>query len=61
MPKTGDKCMNSGYYKFSGHVKCTTKCHPSFDEDKISMRMFETFPTIHTCDKDAFWTYVKPT
>ena len=45
MPKTGDTCTYSGYYKFSGHAKDTTKYHPSFDE--ISMQMFEIFPPIH--------------
>ena len=60
MPKTGEKCTYSGYYKFSGHVKCTTRCHPSFDEEEIPMKMGNLFPTIPTCDEDAFWTYVKP-
>jgi len=61
MPKTGDKCTYPGYYKFSGHVKTSiTRCHPTFAENEISMQLYQIFPPIHTCDKDAFWTYVRP-
>jgi len=59
MPKTGEKCTFAGYYKFSGHIKGNAKCHPSFDEDEISMQTGGVFPTIPTCDKDAFWIYVR--
>lgn len=60
MPKTGDKCMNPGYYKFSGHIKTTSNCHPTFDESEILMQLFKIFPSVNTCGKDAFWTYVRP-
>ena len=60
MPKTGDKCIIPGYYAFSGHIKRTAICHPSFDEIEIQMKMFNTFPPINICGKDAFWTYVRP-
>lgn len=59
MPKTGDKCMNPGYYKFSGHIKCASKCHPTFEEKEILMQLFNEFPSITTCGKDTFWTYVR--
>ncbi len=60
MPKTGDTCKHPGYYKFSGHIKRTTTCHPTFDESEILMQLFGIFPSINTCAKDAFWTYVRP-
>ena len=60
MPKTGDKCTHPGYYKFSGHIQRSATCHPSFDEHEILVKMFDTFPPVNICEKDAFWTYVRP-
>ena len=60
MAKTGERCMNPGYYKFSGHIKRATKCHPTFDEKEIQMQLFGIFPPVNTCGQDAFWTYVRP-
>jgi len=60
MPKTGDKCTYAGYYKYSGHIdRSTIKCHPSFDEEEISMQVGYVFPPVITCSKDSFWTYVR--
>lgn len=60
MPKTGDKCTSPGYYKFSGHIKGISKCHPTFDEGEILIQLFKEFPPVNTCQKDAFWVYVRP-
>ena len=61
MPKTGEKCTNSGYYKYSRHLdRSRIKCHPSFDEEEIFMSIGSIFPSISTCDKDAFFVYVRP-
>jgi len=57
MPKTGDACDFPGYYKFSGHIDRSTKCHPTFNEDEILMHPGDSFPPVDICGKDAFWTY----
>ena len=59
MPKTGEKCTYAGYYKYSGHFKVTKICHPSFDEEEIFLQVGTVFPTVTTCNKDAFWTYIR--
>jgi len=57
MPKTGDKCIFAEYYKSSGHIDCSMRCHTTFDEHEISMNNGYIFPTLSICEKDAFWTY----
>jgi hypothetical protein len=57
MPKTGDKCTFAGYYKFSGHIDRSIRCHPTFDEHEILMSNGDVFPSLSICIKDAFWTY----
>jgi len=47
MPKTGEKCTFAGYYKYSGHLdRSTIRCHPSFDEEEISLQVGTVFPQI---------------
>ena len=60
MPKTGEICVISGHYKFSGHSDGSIGCHPTFDESGIPMYYGNTFPPIKSCGKGAFWTYVRP-
>ena len=60
MSKMGEKCTNTGYYKFSRHTdRSRIKCHPSFDEEEIWMLHGSIFPPITTCDKDAFFVYIR--
>jgi len=60
MPKTGEKYTYTGYYRYSGHLdRSTIRCHPSFDEEEISLQVGTVFPQITTCSKDAFWIYVR--
>lgn len=60
MPKTGEICQTSGWYKFSGHTDGSIGCHPTKDEQDIPMKAGNHFPPIKSCEKGAYWTYIRP-
>lgn len=60
MPKNGETCTKSGHYKFAGHTDGSKGCHPTIDEQDIPMTVGKTFPPIKSCNKGAFWTWVRP-
>ena len=60
MAKTGEICQTSGWYKFAGHTDGNIGCHPTIDEQDIPMKSGNRFPPIRSCERGAYWNFVRP-
>jgi hypothetical protein len=53
--KTGEKCPESGNYKFVGYTDKTKKTAPTPEERVIPMEKGETFPPVKSTKEGAYW------
>lgn len=53
--KTGQKCNNSGTYKFDGYTDGTWAPSPTTEESEIKLTVGETFPPIKSSEKACWW------
>jgi len=53
--QTGEKCRQSGTYKFDGYLDGTKFPSPSEEEMRIPLSIGETFPPIRSTGKSCYW------
>ena len=53
--KTGEKCVESGRYKFDGYLDGTSYPAPTAEEREIPLSNGETFPPIRSAEKACWW------
>jgi hypothetical protein len=57
--KTGEKCVESGRYKFDGYTDGTSTPSPTAEEREIPLSTNETFPPIRSTGKACWWKLVQ--
>jgi len=53
--KTGEKCVESGRYRFDGYLDGTHYPPPTSEEREIPLSAGETFPPIRSSGKACWW------
>jgi len=53
--KTGEKCVESGRYRFDGYTDGTSSPPPRPEEREIPLSRGETFPPIRSAGKSCWW------
>lgn len=53
--KTGEKCVESGRYRFDGYTDGTSLPAPRPEEREIPLSRGETFPPIRSTGKSCWW------
>lgn len=57
--KTGEKCVESGVYRFDGYLDGTTLPAPRQEEQEIPLSEREVFPPIRSSQKSCWWRLVR--
>ena len=57
--KTGQKCVESGRYKFDGYLDGTSYPAPTAEEREIPLSNGETFPPIRSTEKACWWKLMR--
>ena len=57
--RTGEKCTESGVFKFDGYLDGTTTPAPTAEEREIPLSRGETFPPIRSTGKACWWKLVR--
>lgn len=57
--KTGQKCIESGVYRFDGYLDGTNFPSPTAEESEIPLSKGETFPPINSADKGCWWALAR--
>lgn len=57
--KTGERCSESGVYRFDGYTDGTEVPTPRPEEREIPLSMGETFPPIRSSQKSCWWRLVR--
>lgn len=53
--RTGEKCSESGRYRFDGYLDGTSTPAPTAEEKEIPLSEGETFPPIRSAGKACWW------
>jgi hypothetical protein len=57
--RTGEKCPESGVYRFDGYLDGTSSPSPTSEEREIALSTGEVFPPIRSAGKACYWTLVR--
>jgi len=57
--KTGEKCSRKGVYQWDGYVDGTRFPSTSTEEREIPLDVGDKFPPVKSCNKAAFWVYLR--
>jgi len=57
--KTGQKCVESGVYRFDGYLDGTSTPTPTLEEYEIPLSVNEVFPPVKSADKGCWWKLVR--
>ena len=57
--KTGEKCIESGRYRFDGYLDGTSYPAPTAEEREIPLSNGETFPPIRSTGKACWWKLMR--
>jgi hypothetical protein len=57
--KTGERCPESGVYRFDGYTDGTSWPTPRPEEKEIALSTGEVFPPIRSASKACWWVLVR--
>jgi hypothetical protein len=53
--RTGDVCIESGWFEFDGYLDGATEPLPPLDEAEISLRAGDVFPAVLQPRRGCYW------
>jgi hypothetical protein len=57
--RTGEKCVESGRYRFDGYLDGTSTPPPRTEEREIPLSAGETFPPVRSAGKACWWKLIQ--